>query len=53
LKNKQKIYAYNFRGKRYDAGDKVEYIQAIIDFALSNNEIRKPVLDYLKKVSQY
>lgn len=50
LKNKQKIYAYNFRGKRYDAGDKVEYVQAIIDFALANKELKKPIYEHLNKV---
>lgn len=53
LKESQKVYAWKFEGIRYDTGDKVGYIQAIIDFALSNNEMGKPILDYLKKVSQY
>ena len=50
LKDIQKIYAYNFQGKRYDAGDKVGYIQAIIDFALENKELRGDILKYLKMV---
>jgi UTP--glucose-1-phosphate uridylyltransferase len=50
LKDMQKIYAYKFHGKRYDTGDKAGYVQAIIDFALENGEIRENILDYLKKI---
>lgn len=45
----QKIYAYTFKGIRYDIGDKLGYIQAIIDFALKNNELKNDVSAYLKK----
>jgi len=30
----EKIYAYKFHGKRYDIGDKLEYIKTVIEFAL-------------------
>lgn len=50
LKEFQGIYAWKFSGKRYDTGDKAGYIQAIIDFALEDEDIRKNVLDYLKTV---
>ena len=44
----QKVYAYSFEGKRYDTGDKIGYMKTIIDFALRDEEIGEPVLDYLK-----
>ena len=44
----QKVYAYPFEGKRYDTGDKIGYMKTIIDFALRDEEIGEPVLDYLK-----
>ena len=51
LRKSQKVYASSFSGKRYDIGDKLEYIQAIIDFALENEEIESDVADHIKKVA--
>lgn len=51
LREKQEVYAYAFKGKRYDTGDKFGYVQAIIDFALENPEIRENVRRYLKTIS--
>ena len=51
LRQSQKVYASSFSGKRYDIGDKLGYIQAIIDFALENEEIGSDVADHIKKVA--
>ena len=51
LRQSQKVYASAFSGKRYDIGDKLGYIQAIIDFALENEEIGSDVIEYIKKVA--
>jgi len=48
----QKVYACAFKGKRYDIGDKLGYIQAIIDFALKNDELKSGVLAYLKELNK-
>ena len=42
------VYAYAFRGKRYDAGDKADYIRAIIDFALEREDLRDAIENYLQ-----
>ena len=47
----QKVYARAFIGKRYDIGDKLGYIQAIIDFSLQNEELKAGISSYLKKLS--
>jgi UTP--glucose-1-phosphate uridylyltransferase len=47
----QKVYACAFKGKRYDIGDKLGYVQAIIDFALKNDELKTGVSDYLKHLT--
>jgi len=47
----QKVYAYAFKGTRYDIGDKLGYIQAIVDFSLSNEELKSKVTDYLRSLS--
>ncbi|MDG6244408.1 MAG: UTP--glucose-1-phosphate uridylyltransferase GalU [Methanolobus sp.] len=50
LNQEQKIYAYRFTGKRYDTGDKVEYVKAIIDFALENEEIKEDIMKHIKEI---
>jgi UTP--glucose-1-phosphate uridylyltransferase len=50
LKEEQQIYAYKFTGKRYDTGDKVEYVKAIIDFALANKDIQEQIREHLKSL---
>lgn len=50
LSNKQGMYAYEFVGKRYDAGDKLGYLKAIVDFALRHNSLGAPFREYLETV---
>ncbi len=37
----EKVYAYDIIGKRYDVGNKVDYIEAILDFGLKKDEIKE------------
>lgn len=48
LSQSQKVYACAFKGTRYDVGDKLGYIQAIIDFALEKPELRDGVLAHMR-----
>lgn len=48
----QKVYAYRFTGKRYDTGDKLEYVKAIVDFALENEEMKDEILAYIGKINK-
>jgi UTP--glucose-1-phosphate uridylyltransferase len=50
LTKSQKVYACAFEGKRYDIGDKLGYIHAIIDFSLKNEEIKSDVKNYISKI---
>lgn len=50
LTKSQKVYAYEFEGKRYDIGDKLGYVQAIIDFSLKNKEIKSDIKNYIHKI---
>ena len=45
---KKDVYAYKFKGKRYDAGDKLGYVKAIIDFALEREDLKDEVMRYLE-----
>lgn len=51
LSKSQKVYASSFSGKRYDIGDKLGYIQAIIDFSIENEEIGSDVIKHIKKLA--
>ena len=45
------VYAYDFEGTRYDAGDKLGYLKAVVDFALDTN-YKNDLKVYLEKVLQ-
>lgn len=51
LAHSEDVYAYDFEGKRYDAGDKLGYIKANIDFALQDEVIGSDVKQYLKSLN--
>ena len=46
----QRILAYKFQGKRYDAGDKLGFLQATVEFALKNDEVGPAFRSYLKSL---
>lgn len=50
LAHSENVYSYDFEGKRYDAGDKLGYIKANIDFALQDEVIGSNVKQYLKSL---
>jgi UTP--glucose-1-phosphate uridylyltransferase len=51
LNEEQKVYAYKFTGKRYDTGDKVEYVKAVIDFALDKEDMREQIKEYISNMN--
>ena len=42
------VYAYRFKGTRYDAGDKLGFLQATIAYALKNPDVRDRFREYLR-----
>src|SRR5690606_10927048 len=53
LNELQKVYAYDFEGKRYDVGEKLGFVKTTVDMALQNEEIRAELYEYLvKKVEE-
>lgn len=46
----QPVYGYLFEGKRYDAGDKLGFMEAIIDLALKRAEFGQNLREYLKSL---
>ena len=51
LLKKQTIYGYLFKGKRYDAGDKLGYLKATVNFALKNAEVSEAFGKYLLDIA--
>jgi UTP--glucose-1-phosphate uridylyltransferase len=44
------VYGYLFEGKRYDAGDKLGFLEACIDLALKRPEFGQKLREYLKSL---
>jgi UTP--glucose-1-phosphate uridylyltransferase len=47
LLKREKIYGYVFEGKRHDAGDKLGFLQATVEFALKRPELGEKLRAYL------
>jgi UTP--glucose-1-phosphate uridylyltransferase len=45
---KRPIYGYRFEGRRFDAGDKLGFLEATVDFALRRDDLGEPFRKYLK-----
>ncbi|MCI8859421.1 MAG: UTP--glucose-1-phosphate uridylyltransferase GalU [Lachnospiraceae bacterium] len=50
LAKEQAMYAYDFKGRRYDVGSKTGFIQANIEFALRREELREDMKEYLQRL---
>jgi UTP--glucose-1-phosphate uridylyltransferase len=48
LLERRPIDGYLFEGKRYDAGDKLGFLKATVEFALKRDDLGKPFREYLK-----
>ena len=44
----EKIYGFTFEGKRHDAGDKLGFLKATVEFALKRKDLGKDFREYLK-----
>ena len=45
------VYGYRFEGTRYDAGDKLGFLKATVEFALRRYDLGDPFRQYLKGLS--
>ncbi len=50
LMKKEKVFAYRFKGKRYDIGDKFGFLQATVEIALQRKDLGKEFKKYLKQL---
>lgn len=52
LLKEEPVYAYKFKGRRYDGGDKVGLIKATIAFAMKRKDMKKEVWGFLEDLFQ-
>ena len=52
LRKERALYAYEFEGRRFDAGDKFGYLQATVNFALEHPELGARFRKFLKEVAK-
>jgi UTP--glucose-1-phosphate uridylyltransferase len=50
LLQKRPFYAVRFEGTRYDAGDKLGFLTATVEFALKHDELAREFRDYLRSL---
>ena len=48
----QRVFAYDFEGKRYDVGEKLGFIQTSLEFALQHKDLREDLLTFMDELLQ-
>jgi UTP--glucose-1-phosphate uridylyltransferase len=48
LLKREKVYGFTFEGKRHDAGDKLGFLKATVEFALKRADLGGPFREYLQ-----
>ncbi|NOX26282.1 MAG: UTP--glucose-1-phosphate uridylyltransferase GalU [Deltaproteobacteria bacterium] len=51
LTKKRAMYAFEFSGTRYDAGDKMGYLQAVVAYALHHPQLKDDFRRHIKEVA--
>ena len=46
----EEVFAYTFKGKRYDCGSKLGYLMANIDYGIKNSEFGKELKQYIRDI---
>ncbi|WP_342542142.1 UTP--glucose-1-phosphate uridylyltransferase GalU [Paenisporosarcina sp. FSL H8-0542] len=46
----QRVFAFDFEGKRYDVGEKIGFVKTTIEFALQHEELRDELVEYLEGI---
>lgn len=46
----QRVFAYDFEGRRYDVGEKIGFIKTTIEFALQHEDLHDEMVDFMKQL---
>ncbi len=52
LSKKRPMFAYEFDGTRYDAGDKLGYLKAIIAYGMLHVDLGESLINHLKEIAE-
>jgi UTP--glucose-1-phosphate uridylyltransferase len=50
LKERRPLFGYRFEGIRHDAGNKLGFLKATVEFALKRDDLGAPFREYLKSL---
>ena len=50
LKERRALYGYRFEGVRHDAGNKIGFLKATVEFAMRREDLGAPFRDYLRSL---
>ena len=50
LNERESVHSYTIEGKRFDIGNKLDYIKTTVEYALKRKEFRDEILPYLKGI---
>ncbi|MBS9338334.1 UTP--glucose-1-phosphate uridylyltransferase GalU [Fructobacillus sp. M2-14] len=51
LNDRQHVYAHNFKGRRYDIGSKIGFLQTNIEFGLKHPQVKDELRAYIKEMA--
>jgi len=46
----QRVFAYQFEGKRYDVGEKLGFVKTTIEFALQDENMKDELQTFIKEI---
>ena len=46
----QRVFAYDFEGKRYDVGEKLGFIETTLEFALQHDDLKNQLLEIMERL---
>jgi len=46
----QRVFAYDFEGKRFDVGEKIGFVKTTVEFALQREDLKASLIEYLVEV---
>ena len=50
LQKQESLYSITIEGKRYDIGNKLDYIKTTIEYGLKRDEFKEPLAEFLKEI---
>lgn len=50
VNTKEGVYAYDYKSKRFDSGDKLGFVMAAVDETLNRPELREQFINFLKNL---